>query len=182
MAGILNRIRILEDRFDHPVSLVGMSDLPLRLVAVLSAVILLGVFACASEQGTTEPSGSPRVARDAGIYSAANPSVAVNPSKNLDPDGRTVTMIGKGFPVDVTVQLSECTGSPLVCLVLLNVQTDKHGMFVSRILVAFDLTVIYPFPPVPTCSEPTFTGDACLLFAVATNGAPSAFDPITFSN
>lgn len=179
MLDVLNRVRIPYDGSDHPVSPIRRSGLPQRLIRLLSAAIALAMLACAPEQTATAPSDRPNRARDADTHTAANPTVAVNPSKNLDPSGRTVTVIGKGFPANVTVQLSECTGSPLMCLALMNVDTNKHGMFVSRVLLAFDFTVLVPFPP--TCSEPTFTGDECLLFATATSGASAAFEPITFS-
>jgi hypothetical protein len=104
------------------------------------------------------------------------------PLKNLNPDGRTVTVIGKGFPANVELQLQEATGSPLVAQALVNVNTNQRGMFIARVLVAFDFTVLNPFPLVPTCSEPTFTGDECLLFATMTESPfASAFTPIRFS-
>jgi hypothetical protein len=175
----LKWVRIPCDGSDHPASPIGRSGRSQRLTRLLSAAIALAVLACASERTATEPSDKPNGARDADTHAAADPTVAVHPSKNLDPSGRTVTVIGKGFPPNVTVQLAECTGSPLMCQALMNVDTNEHGMFVSRVLLAFDFTVFVPFGP--TCSEPTFTGDECLLFAQATSGASSAFEPITFS-
>jgi hypothetical protein len=109
-----------------------------------------------------------------------NPSIAVHPSDHLDPDGQWVTVIGKGFPPTSMVQLSQCTDLPLNCLVLMDVNTNEHGMFVTRLVVAFDFGVLTPFPPTPTCSEPTFSGDTCLLFAVSWSAPVAAFEPIAF--
>ena len=153
----------------------------MRRNTVLSAGVALALWACTSEQAPTEPSSRP----NASLATAAArgvPTLAVHPSKNLDPDGRTVTVIGKGFPANVELQLQEATGSPLVAQALVNVNTNQHGMFIARVLVAFDFSVLNPFPLVPTCSEPTFTGDECLLFATMTeNPFASAFTPIRFS-
>jgi hypothetical protein len=179
MLNELNRVRIRDDGSDHPGSPIRRSGLPQRPVRLLSVAIALAMFACAPEQTTTAPYDRTNQARDADAPTAANPTVAAQPSKNLDPSGRTVTVIGKGFPANVTVQLAECTGSPLMCQALMNVDTNEHGMFVSRVLLAFDFAVFVGFGP--TCSEPTFTGDECLLTAQATTGASSAFEPITFS-
>jgi hypothetical protein len=156
----------------------GRSEVLRRLV---SAGLVLGTLACVSEQTTTEPSSSPSLAQAVATSVAAVPAIAVHPSKNLDPKGRTVTVTGKGFPPNVSLQLAECTSFPLTCQALMDVTTSRRGTFVSRVLVAFDFTVLNLFPPVPTCSEPTFTGDRCLLFATATVGFASAFRPITFS-
>jgi hypothetical protein len=116
------------------------------------------------------------------VAQAAGLTLNVHPSQNLDPNGRIVTVIGKGFPANATVQLAECTGTPLTCQALVDVSTDKHGMFVSRVLVAFYFSVLNPIHTTLTCSEPTFTGDECLLSA-ATTESPfvSASEPITFS-
>jgi len=149
---------------------------------VLSASLALALWACTSEQTTTEPSSSPNASLATAAAHSVGPTLAVHPSEKLDPDGRTVTVIGKGFPANVELQLAEATGSPLVGQALVNVHTNKHGNFVSRVLVAFDFSVLNPFPLVPTCSEPTFTGDACLLFATMTESPfVSAFTPISFS-
>jgi hypothetical protein len=166
---VLDRIRVPTDGSVCPALLVGRNSLRL----VLGTSVALGMLACAAEQSPTEASGSPSYASAA---TAAGPSVAVHPSKNLDPDGRTVTVIGKGFPASITVELSECTGFPLTCQVLSDVNTNGHGMFISRVLVAFDFTAINPFPPVPTCSAP------CSIYAtVTTPPFASTFEPLTFS-
>ena len=109
------------------------------------------------------------------------PLLAVHPSEQLEPEGQLVTVIGKGFSPNIRVQLAQCTGLPLSCLVLADVDTNKHGRFVTRLRVAFDFSVLTPAPPTPTCSEPTFSGDRCLLFAVSWSSPQSAFTPLAFS-
>jgi Neocarzinostatin family len=175
MSNVLNRTTMPKDGCDHPVTLAGRSGLPLRVIMLLCAAAALAM-GCAPEQTTTGPSGSASLAR-----TAATPTVAVHPSQNLDPDGRTVTVIGTGYPANVTVQLAECTGFPAKCLALLDVPTDEHGRFVARVFVAFDFALLSPNPPAPTCSEPTQTGDLCFLDATATTGASSASVPLTFA-
>jgi hypothetical protein len=157
----------------------------MRRTVLLSAGVSIALWACASEQVTTEPSSSPnRSLVTVGARSVAEPTIAVHPSKNLEPDGGTVMVIGKGFPANVTVQLSECTpfsAFPLTCQVLSSTSTNEQGMFNARVLVALDLTVINPFPPVPTCAEPTATGVECLFFATVTESPfTSAFTSISF--
>ena len=139
-----------------------------RLASGRCMMLLLTVLVLASGVGTPAQ--------------GENPSVAVHPSRKLNPEGQLVTVIGKGVPSDITVQLAQCTGLPLKCQALVNVEANKHGMFITRVLVAFDFSVLNPFPQTPTCSEPTSTGETCLLFATPTSGSTgAAYEPITFS-
>jgi probable HAF family extracellular repeat protein len=70
---VLNRIRMPKDGSDHPVSLVGRSRLPLRLITLLSAAMALAMSACTSEETPTEPPESPGLARaTVGTYTAVD--------------------------------------------------------------------------------------------------------------
>jgi hypothetical protein len=104
---------------------------------------------------TSPDSGAPSIRQSAWL--AWNPSLALGIESEVHPDGRTVTVIGESFPANVEIQLAECTGLPLACQALVNVNTSQRGMFIARALVAFDFTVLNPFSLVPTCSVPTFT-------------------------
>jgi hypothetical protein len=116
------------------------------------------------------------------IASASAATLRVSPSRNIDPQGQLVTMVGTGFPADAEIQLAECTGTPLICHVLNGfVVTNKAGMFVTRRFVAYDLGLVHPFPATPTCSLPTFTGEDCFIDAQQTEPPfTRAFATISF--
>jgi hypothetical protein len=115
------------------------------------------------------------VATLATAASAAAQTIRVAPSTNLNPTGQTVTVIGMGFPASSGVQIQECTGSPLMCQVLVNVTTNTAGAFVTRVVVTYDLLGT-------TCSLTTVTGDTCLVFATETESPfEGAFAPISFA-
>ena len=77
------------------------------------------------------------------------------------------------------VQLQEATGQPTSAYVLKDVVTDSRGTFHTRVLVAYYFSVLSP-ANTGTCSQPTFTGAPCLLFATETAGLESANTPISF--
>ena len=109
---------------------------------------------------------------------AGGPELAVHPDHHIDPNGRMITVVGSGYPTNAPVQLAECTGTPLSCFVLAEVTTNSHGRFVARVLVAFVLDPVTG----GTCSEPTFSGDPCLIFGVEeVSPFEGDFAPITFA-
>lgn len=109
------------------------------------------------------------------------PVLAAHPDNHLDPNGRLITVMGSGYPNNAPVQLSECTGTPLSCIVLADVTTNSKGRFVARVFVAFSFSVLDPFIA-GTCSEPTFSGDSCLIFGVeGVSPFEGDFTPITFA-
>ncbi len=80
------------------------------------------------------------------------------------------------------MHLAECTGTLFSCQALVDVKTGTHDMFITRVLVAFSFSVLHRFPEMPTCSEPAFTSDECLLSAGTTESLfVSAAESITFS-
>jgi hypothetical protein len=122
------------------------------------------------------------------VAAAAAPSaladgltIAVHPSKRLDPAGQKVSVIGSGYPANTPVQVAQCTGTPLNCQALKDVITNPAGRFAARVVVAFNFSFFDPYSSL-TCSQPTFGGFDCLVDATeVVSPGLGAYAPIRFA-